>query len=279
MKRTIPNHPELVDNKKSRIVFSSFSKHLFYLRAQVSAFVLLEGHAPFNPYMNFEYNLSGIVDKRHIRIANNSMINKCDELWVFGPVSDGVLVEIYLAKKQNKKIRFFIPDERIEQFQEISIEEVKLEDVSAWMWEYILKNQNLERWHPRLRFKTVYPIIYPAYSKRNFYWQMHISKFCIEKGFVPLNPFMLFRYFLSDMVPRETIYQANNTLVRISDAIWTFGEISNGVLAEMQLAERNDIQTDHYKIVDRKPDYVRFRKINTNSLVYEPDLRNIDPTI
>lgn len=258
-------------NKKLKIVFSSYSKKLFYLRAQISAFVLLQNYVPFNPYMNFEYNLSGTVDKKHIRIANNTMIHKSDELWVFGAISDGVLVEIYMAQKLNKKIRFFIPNEKIEEFEEISIDKVELEDVSAWMWEYILKKQNLERWHPRLRFKTVYPLVYPAYSKRNFYWQMHISKYCIEKGYVPLNPFMLFRYFLSDMVPREKIYTSNNIFVNASDELWTFGEISNGVEAEIKLASQNKIPVSHFRIADPKPSYVKFRKVSPKNLEYEKE--------
>jgi len=262
-------HPELSSNKIVKIVFTSFSKKLFYFRAQISAFVLIKNCAPFNPYMNFDYNLSGTVDKRHIRIANNTMIGRADELWVFGDVSDGVLTEIYMARKSNKKIRFFIPNEKVTLFQEISIDEVKLEDVSAWMWEYVLKNQNLERWHPRLRFNSTYPLLYPAYSKKNFYWQMHISKFCIEKRYVPLNPFMLFRYFLSDMIDRDKIYQANAAFVKISDQLWTFGEISNGVAAEFLLATKNKIATKNYKITDKKPDYVKFQKISTKGLEFE----------
>ncbi len=255
--------------KNCKIVFSSYSKKLFYLRAQISAFILLQDCAPFNPYMNFEYNLSGTVDKRHIRIANNTMVQKADELWVFGDVSDGVLVEIYLAQKYRKKIRFFIPDEKINHFVEITIEKVELEDVSAWTWEYVLKNQNLERWHPRLRFKITYPLVYPAYSKKNFYWQMHISKYCLEKKFIPLNPFMLFRYFLSEMVPREKIYAGNRAFVALCDELWTFGDISDGVSAEIALAESLSHKISHYKILDLKPAPVKFHKISAKGLIYE----------
>jgi len=271
MKDKYSSRPQIYSEINMKIVFCSFTKKLFYLRAQISAFALLNDYAPFNPYMNFEYNLSGTVDKRHIRIANNSMIEKASELWVFGDVSDGVLVEIYMAKKQKKKIRFFVPNEDIKRFQEIPIGKVQLEDVSAWMWGYIINNKNLERWHPRLRLKSTYPLVYPAYSKKNFYWQMHISKFCIEKGFVPLNPFMLFRYFLTDMVPREKIYNANKSFVLSSNEVWTFGEISNGVLAEILLANKNKIPIKHYKIIDPKPNYVKFHKISVKGLEFEED--------
>jgi len=271
MDNTNFNHPELNSNDNCKIIFTAFSKRLFYLRIQISGFVLLKNCAPFNAYMNFEYNLSGMVNKKHIRIANNSMIQKVDELWVFGPVSDGVLTEIYLAQKAKKPIRFFVPDENIAKFKEISIEQVELEDVSGWMWEYIIKKQNLERWHPRLRCKSNYPLVFPAYSKQNFYWQMHISKFCVDKKFIPLNPFMLFRYFLADLVPREKIYLANRAFVKLSDELWSFGEISNGVAAEIILAKQENKSIRHYKIVDKKPDYVKFQKISRNGLVFEEE--------
>jgi len=264
-------HPELDERRKSKLVFASYTKKLFYLRFQISGFILLADATPFNPYMNFEYNLSGTVDKKLIRVGNNTMVEKSDELWVFGPVSDGVLVEVFMAKRRGMPIRFFEPHEDIGKFREKTIGEVALEDVSAWMWECVLSGGNLERWHPRLRFKSTYPIVYPAYSKRNFYWQMHISKFCIEKNYLPLNPFMLFRYFLSDLVPRKKIYQANAKLVEACDELWTFGEVSNGVLAEMKLAQNLGKKIIHYKITDPKPEYVKFRQIQSDKIVLEEE--------
>jgi hypothetical protein len=228
-------HPSLQLNQKNKIVFTAFSKKNFYLRFQISAYTLLQNVAPINPFMNFDYNLAGLVDKFHIRIANNTMIKKCDELWVFGEISDGVLIEIYLAKKYKKLVRYFGINEQIDKITEIKEEDIQLEDVSDWIWEWVVTGKNLERWHPRLRLQKTYPLIYPAYSKRNFFWQMQISQFCLEKKVIPLNPFMLFRYFLGDLIPRNKVYTANNNLVRICDEVWVFGEISNGVLAEIKM--------------------------------------------
>jgi len=51
---------------------------------------------------------------------------RADELWVFGPVSDGVLAEIKLAKRLGKPIKYFkiINSKEI---KEISKEEVEFE--------------------------------------------------------------------------------------------------------------------------------------------------------
>lgn len=79
-------------------------------------------------------------------------------------------------------------------------------------------------------------LVYPAFSKNLFYFKDHISKFVLEKGYVPLNPFNIHGYFLLDTVPRDTIRCSNNNLVKRADELWSFGAISDGVLAEIILA-------------------------------------------
>lgn len=251
--------------QENKIIFTSFSKRSFYLRSAISQFVLESGETPISPFLNFDYNLAGLVSKDHIRTANNTLIGHCDELWVFGEVSDGVLVEIYIALQQSKPIRYFRQDGSL--FREINRKDAQLEDVSPWMWEWAHNGKSLERWHPRLRFKKTYPLVYPAYSKRNFYLQMHISRFCLENRFIPLNPFMLFRYFLGDSVSRETVYRGNNNIVRICDEVWTFGEISDGVLAEVKLKKDRVEPVKYYKINEQYP--ISFRRINGPGVVFE----------
>lgn len=256
--------------QKEDIIFTSFSKKNFYLRSAISKFVLFKRRVPVSPFMNFDYNLAGLVPKDSIRTANNSLIRRCDELWVFGEVSDGVLVEIHLANKRGIPVRYFALHDD-EQFVEITQDQVQLEDVSPWMWQWIREGRDLARWHPRLRFHKTYPLIYPAYSKRNFYWQMQISQFCLEQKAIPLNPFMLFRYFLGDSVPREHVYQANNNIVRLCDEVWTFGEISDGVLAEVKLKKEAGHPVRYYKVASTNP--AAFRRIRASAAVFEePEL-------
>lgn len=266
-------HSSLNLVQKNRIIFTSLSKRNFYLRSHISQFVLTQGHTPINPFMNVDYNLSGLVDKGLIRTANNTMITRCDELWVFGEVSDGVLVEIYIAQRLGKPIRYFAPSLDGSNFRETSQEAVRLEDVSQWMWEWALAGKSLERWHPRLRFNKTYPLIYPAYSKRNFYLQTHISQFCLNNKAVPLNPFMLFRYFLGDSISRESVYQANNNIVRICDEVWVFGEISDGVLAEIKLKREQGHRVRYFKIGTGNP--ITFRTSSGKTMPFEePELED-----
>ena len=95
-------------------------------------------------------------------------------------------------------------------------------------------------------------LIYPAFSKRLFYYRMHISKYILEHDGVPLNPFMIHEYFLLDTVSRETIRESNNTLVERADEVWVFGKISNGVMAEIALAKNLGRIIRYYEVRNSK---------------------------
>jgi len=95
-------------------------------------------------------------------------------------------------------------------------------------------------------------LIYTAFSKRNFYFRLFISKFVFQKGHVPLNPFLICDYFMLDTVPRDTVRTANNTLVERCDEVWVFGQIANGVLAEIKLAKKIKKPIKYFDIKDYK---------------------------
>ncbi len=102
--------------------------------------------------------------------------------------------------------------------------------------------------HQALDLKSDKNLVYTAMSKHLFYFRMHVSKFVLEEGCVPLNPFMIFEYFLLDSVDRDTVREANNNLVKRSDEIWVFGPVSNGVLAEIQIGKSMSKVIRYFKI-------------------------------
>ncbi len=102
--------------------------------------------------------------------------------------------------------------------------------------------------HCALSLSGERPLIYTAFSKHYFYYRLHISRFVLEQGSVPLNPFLLFDYFLLDTVPRDLVRDANNSIVKHADALWAFGPISNGVLAELQIAHAMKKPIRYFKI-------------------------------
>ena len=102
--------------------------------------------------------------------------------------------------------------------------------------------------HEALSLDGDKPLVYTAMSKHYFYFRMYISCYVLERGMVPLNPFMLFDYFLLDRIDRDLVRNANNSIVVRSDQIWVFGPISNGVLAEILLAKKMNKPIKYFKI-------------------------------
>jgi hypothetical protein len=93
--------------------------------------------------------------------------------------------------------------------------------------------------HPAIRlWDKRQRVIYTAYSKHNFYARMWISKYVLDSNFLPLNPFMVFDFGLMGRVDIDEVRLGNNTMIRLADEVWVFGVISDGVLAEIMLAER-----------------------------------------
>lgn len=102
--------------------------------------------------------------------------------------------------------------------------------------------------HEALNLKDDKNLVYTAMSKHLFYYRMHISKYVIENGGVPLNPFMIFDYFLLDSVDRDLVRAGNNNLVKRADELWVFGPVSNGVLAEIKIAKEMNKVVKYFKI-------------------------------
>src|SRR5690348_4470609 len=100
-------HPALKVQADKPLIYTAMSKHLFYFRMFISAFVLQKGGVPLNPFMVFDYFLLDAVDRDTVREGNNNLVKRCDEVWVFGPVSNGVLAEIQLANQQGKPVKYF----------------------------------------------------------------------------------------------------------------------------------------------------------------------------
>ncbi|MFA4942289.1 MAG: hypothetical protein WC564_01465 [Patescibacteria group bacterium] len=106
--------------------------------------------------------------------------------------------------------------------------------------------------HQALNLDNDKPLVYTAMSKYLFYYRMHISKYVLEQGYVPLNPFMVFDYFLLDTVDRDVVREANNNLVKRADEVWVFGSVSDGVLAEIKIALNSKRIVRYFKIEKSK---------------------------
>lgn len=121
------SHEALSLEGSKQLVYTAMSKHYFYFRMHISRYVLEQGKVPLNPFMLFDYFLLDSVDRNFVRDANNSIVLRADEIWVFGPISNGVLAEIILARKANKPISYF-KIEKPHKITPIAQKEIEMEE-------------------------------------------------------------------------------------------------------------------------------------------------------
>ena len=109
------------------VVFTAMSKKYFYMRFFVTKFALEQGAVPINPFTSFDYFLLDVVERDVVRRANNTLVARADELWVFGDIADGVRAEVVQAQAQNKPVRFFAFT-KDKDIHEVSISDLVYED-------------------------------------------------------------------------------------------------------------------------------------------------------
>ncbi|MGH7861220.1 MAG: hypothetical protein ACRENM_05190 [Candidatus Dormibacteraceae bacterium] len=90
-----------------RIVYVATSNRNYYWRGHLQKFVLDSGLVPLSPFMLFDYYLLHTVPKNIVREAMNNLLARSDEVWVFGALSLGVKVQIGIAKRMQKSVRYF----------------------------------------------------------------------------------------------------------------------------------------------------------------------------
>ncbi|OJW83942.1 MAG: hypothetical protein BGO69_09430 [Bacteroidetes bacterium 46-16] len=105
---------------KTKTIFTAQSKKFFYCKDAICEFVFNRSGIPINPFQVFGYFLGDRVDRDLVRKGNNELIARCDELWVFGPIADGVLFEISRAYELKMPVRFFSIETYANSIEEIT---------------------------------------------------------------------------------------------------------------------------------------------------------------
>jgi hypothetical protein len=110
-----------------KAVFTAMSKRSFYLRENTIKYVLEQGYTPLCAFMMFSYFLLDTVERDALIKANNELIRRSDELWVFGPVSTGVVEEIVFAKKLDQRVLYLSENKETRSFDRVSSGQVEFE--------------------------------------------------------------------------------------------------------------------------------------------------------
>ncbi len=92
-----------------KFVYATFGRSDPIKMAGIAKFVMEQGCTPMNM----------VIDTEFYPRDNERIIQRADEVWVFGTVDKRMWTEIVLAKKLRKPIRFFIfEDGRIREISE-----------------------------------------------------------------------------------------------------------------------------------------------------------------
>lgn len=117
-------------------------------------------------------------------------------------------------------------------------------------------------------------VVFTAHSSRNSHFSMAICKYVFEKGQIPINLFNLYGYFLYGLVNKEKIFHANNEILKKCDELWVFGEITEGVQIEIDLAKRERIPIKYFKLDKKDVESVGINEISERDVEYDstPDI-------
>ncbi len=73
----------------------------------ITRYILEKGRIPLTIFTLYDYFLLDTVDRKFMIEANNVLVARSDELWIFGPVSEGVAKEIRVAESLGKPVSYF----------------------------------------------------------------------------------------------------------------------------------------------------------------------------
>lgn len=111
--------------------------------------------------------------------------------------------------------------------------------------------------------------IFTAQSKQTFYCRDAVCQFVFQKGAIPVNPFRVFDYFLGERVDRDLIRRGNNELIRRSDELWVFGQVSDGVLFEIATCRQTGKKIRFFTISSKVEE---IKEISPGEVSFEPEV-------
>lgn len=108
-------------------------------------------------------------------------------------------------------------------------------------------------------------VVFIAMNSKYFRIREWVTKFVFEQKAIPINCLMIYGYYLYDFVPRENIIEAYKIVVKKSDELWVFGEISDGIRDAIIIARSHKIPVRYFDILH----YPKIYEIKEDHLVYE----------
>ncbi|WP_373261886.1 hypothetical protein [Hungatella hathewayi] len=114
------------------------------------------------------------------------------------------------------------------------------------------------------------PSVFTGMSKHNFYLKDAISNFVLKEHRVPLNPYMLFGYYMGGAIERDFVRKGSYELLLIADALWILGIIADRIIAEIELAMKHNRPIHFYTMDDGGFNFKEI--VDMNDLKFEPEV-------
>lgn len=268
----------------SNIGFNTrINDHGFYNDIELEVINLLKGGVPhFKESINefigskngtrFGIKLDLLLKDGLKKLSAKYDITNCE---VYGPCLEGVAFYPWLSSNlETKRSNIFVAGDSTGLFRGLlssilsgyyaakSAIEKKLSTINSVKTSISIKRSSI----------STLPLIFTAQSKKFFYSRDVICEYVFNQGMLPINPFRIFDYFLSDRVPREIIRQGNNHLVRACDELWVFGPIADGVLFEVVYAINMKKPVRFFSIGTRAKEIYPFQ--NLSDIVFESEVHS-----
>jgi hypothetical protein len=112
------------DKGKKVIFVSQAAVNMCWARL-ICKYVIKKGHVPVNYFTAFGHFVHEIADLSTMIDSINSLIVRCNELWAFGEVSEGMWYEIKMCKELGIPVKYFCIQKLPKGIRRISEKEVK----------------------------------------------------------------------------------------------------------------------------------------------------------
>lgn len=99
--------------------------------------------------------------------------------------------------------------------------------------------------------RNAWPVVYVCSAYRgnervNIMRAREYCRFVVSKNRVPIAPHMLFPQFVSEATERGLAMKMNYLLLLRCDEVWAFGEITEGMAAEIEMAKDEDKRVRYF---------------------------------
>gem|GEM_PF-883884 len=137
-------------DKGKKVVFISQAAVNMCWARLICRFVINKGFAPVNYFTAFGHFVHELADQQTMIDSINSLIVRCDELWAFGEISEGMWYEIKMCKELGIPVKYFDIECLPKNIKQINDKQVK------YLRRFEEKIRKFKKYVPIIKLKTLH---------------------------------------------------------------------------------------------------------------------------